>query len=67
MTRPTHRFTLSTLHPTRSVLSLSTRIKIYRNFTEKKALKPPIPSAEGLFGGQCIGTSPLIDRLNTCM
>ena len=25
-----------------------------RNFVEKKALKPPIPSAEGIFGGHCL-------------
>eukprot|EP00624_Nannochloropsis_granulata_P000841 evm.model.NODE_13642_length_12762_cov_21.701221.2 len=30
------------------------RIKIFRNFVEKKAFKPPIPSAEGIFGGHCL-------------
>jgi hypothetical protein len=32
------------------------RIKLFKNFTERKAFKPPIASAEGLFGGHCLGT-----------
>lgn len=30
------------------------RIKIFKNFKEEKTIKPPLSSAEGIFGGACL-------------
>ncbi len=31
------------------------RVKIYKNFKERHTLRPPLSSAEGMFGGTCLG------------
>lgn len=30
------------------------RVKLFKNFKEHKAIKPPVASAEGIFGGACL-------------
>ncbi|CAN0378696.1 unnamed protein product [Ascophyllum nodosum] len=32
-----------------------TRVKTFKNFKEQHTLRPPVSSAEGLFGGACLG------------
>ncbi len=31
------------------------RVKIFKNFKERHTLRPPLSSAEGMFGGMCLG------------